>query len=363
MITFIHCADIHLKTEEKAYGFSVLSEIIALANDNKAQFLLICGDLFDTFKDAESLHRDVARLFSTCLAKILFIPGNHDTLRKTGDLSAFDFAPARLCHTLPYEIITEVSKDQSIEFIAIPHQTDYSAWRDWAIPAKQSNFRVALFHGLVENMVYTGPNDTDNEEGAACISSSFFSKHSITYAALGHIHAQRSIVTDNTICAYPGSATVWRKGETGNRTVIIARSNNNSFSTTLMLLNSAGTFLQYPVPLSPGTEVPDISALATTWTNASHVELVLSGIIENEELLKKHVDHLCNLYSGAVRHFDISTDNVGILPGISSLSLTKHFIDQWNKAKLANTTDDPAVIFRARELALFAIKKAMEARA
>ena len=60
MAKLIHTADLHLKAgEEKAYCFSVLDEIIALALSEKAGFLVIAGDLFDSFADFEALRKEV----------------------------------------------------------------------------------------------------------------------------------------------------------------------------------------------------------------------------------------------------------------------------------------------------------------
>ena len=64
MTKIIHAADLHIEEgEEKAYCYSVLDEIIALALSEKARALVLAGDLFDSFGDFEALRSEVCLKF------------------------------------------------------------------------------------------------------------------------------------------------------------------------------------------------------------------------------------------------------------------------------------------------------------
>src|SRR5210317_291349 len=103
MITIIHCADLHLENgEDREYSLSVLEEILMIAENKKADYLLICGDLFNSFDDAEALRNEFRSYLSILpeSCKTLFLPGNHDELRKGNrSLSSLDFGKISPCYT------------------------------------------------------------------------------------------------------------------------------------------------------------------------------------------------------------------------------------------------------------------------
>ncbi len=80
----IHCADLHISKSEREYSLNVFKEILEIANREHADFLLICGDLFDSYNDAEALRIEVREYLSILHAecKVYFAPGNHEELQK-----------------------------------------------------------------------------------------------------------------------------------------------------------------------------------------------------------------------------------------------------------------------------------------
>jgi DNA repair exonuclease SbcCD nuclease subunit len=360
MIKLIHCADIHLKAEEKSYGLGVLREIVDAANREKSHFLLVCGDLFDSFADAEALRRDVAQIATSCACEILFIPGNHEELGKTGELTQFDLGKIKTVAETPFKLITREAGGEAVEFLAVPHQPDYSRWRDWKIPAPAAPYRVALVHATVENMAYTGPDNKDIEVGGALLGSEFFSRNCVTYGALGHIHGSRRQQEGNAVIAYPGSATVWRTGEAGPRKAVLVEISKGSVSSHEIELKAAGRYRRHAVPLALDAALPDFAKESAQYGGNDLIEFVLSGIIENESLVHDIDVSLQEFAACRGRRPIIDKDGVGVFPGLAKQPLAAGFLKIWQAGPPQDGTVKPEAWSRVRELALEAIRARME---
>ena len=88
MTRMIHGADLHLTAnpEDKSYSLSVLREILELVESEEAQFLLLSGDVFDSYSDLETLTPEFRKMIGSVEQKccILMIAGNHEVLRMAG---------------------------------------------------------------------------------------------------------------------------------------------------------------------------------------------------------------------------------------------------------------------------------------
>ncbi|MEE9518462.1 MAG: metallophosphoesterase, partial [Candidatus Adiutricales bacterium] len=140
MTTIIHCADLHITSgEDREYSLSVLDEILDITDHKNAEYLLICGDLFDSFEDAFNMRAEFRSRIESISAhcQILFIPGNHE-----GDsrLSKLDLGTLRTCYAIPFELISYTD----VEFLCIPHQADYRDYYEWNLAPKEAAFRIAL---------------------------------------------------------------------------------------------------------------------------------------------------------------------------------------------------------------------------
>jgi predicted phosphodiesterase len=363
MIRLLHCADVHLKADEKSYGLAVLQEIVDTANREKAHFLLICGDLFDSFSDADALRRDVAEISNTCRCEILYIPGNHEEHGKTGVLSNFDFGKLKPLIKMPYDKIFRNLQDDTVEFVTIPHQSNYSTWRDWNISASEAKARVALVHATVGNMAYTGPDDCDVEEDGGILGSEFFTRNKVLYAALGHIHGYRRQTVENTLLSYPGSATVWRKGESGPRkTVLVDIDKGNMMPPRDIVIAAAGQYRCCEMPLSLDGSMPDVASALKQYGPNDLLELVLTGVIENEALLRDIAAVLQDCGRTFFRKAILNKEKTGVFPGLAKQPLAAGFLKIWQQGAPEDGTIKPEVWARARQLALESIKARMEAR-
>ena len=362
MTTIIHCADLHLTSgEEREYSLSVLDEILTIADHERAEYLLICGDLFDSFDDAVNLRAEfrsrIESISSQC--QILFVPGNHEDLRKENrSLTNLDIGPLRVCYAKPFEVVTY----PEVEFLCIPHQADYRDYHEWSVAPKKAPYRVALAHALVSGIdIYAGP-ESEEEGPVGTIDPDLFTRFDVDYAAMGHIHARRKEQYVQTWISYPGSSRVWRRGEEGPRGVSLIKT-DQSAQVEFHPLRASGQYRQYHLPLTLEGSIEDLETLTSSWKENDWIDLNWSGIVEDENSVAALEKKLISEHSERVRKIEIDRTDVQPLPGIMSQTIVKKFLLSW-KEKEPDTTDDRehTIWLKARQVGLDQIKNVMEAK-
>jgi predicted phosphodiesterase len=374
MPRILHAADLHLSEADRDYSLAVFSELIDAARREKADYLLFCGDLFNTFADAEKLRSDFRRILGSPPFEFLYLPGNHEDLQRGGgELARLDWGAATVLHARPFELLTRDRGECGVEFLAVPHQENYSGYGNWDVAPKRTPWRVALAHGVVAGMSYRGPDD---EGGASAIDPDLFLRHRVDYAALGHIHGRRCQAMGGTRFAYPGSARIWRRNECGPRGAFLldlpkAGPAAGGLAPGYVLpepdflpLASAGEYRHYALPLSLEGEPPDLDVLAKAWGPADYIELKFTGLVEDERSAAQLAERLRARYASRVRCLEIDREGVSALPGISSQPIVRKFLEAWNRRMPAGSSPDDAaehaVWVRAREMALNSLKASLE---
>ena len=368
MIKIVHTADLHLsaRPEVAEYGLAVFDEIIQVARDEAADFLLISGDLFDTFADAEALRATVReRLDGLESCEVLYLPGNHEELRAgRGELHAFDWGRTQLLHTRPVSLLRRQRGGLTVEFIAIPHAESYDGYRDWDLPARTADLRIALAHGILAGQVYAGPDD---EQGGAALDPDLFARNQVDYAALGHVHGHRVLASADTVHAYPGSARVWRAGESGAHGVYIleARGQGSLERPVFRVLKTAGQYRRVVLPLGLDGSAPDPDTLLRDADRADWIEVETTGIVENETLVVELEERIRAAYQDRVRLLQFRR-NVEVLPDIAAHPVARRFLENWERSfarldgyQSPDAEDQRRILLRARELALQEIKNAL----
>ena len=364
MIRILHCADLHLTAgdSEREYALSVLDELIALAARERVDYLLLCGDTFNTFGDAEELRSGFRSRMDTVSGscEVFLLAGNHEDLgRKGRSLSGFDLGvrPGNLIEFTgnPFFLI----RREGVEFFALPHRNRYSDYAEWSVPEKQERYRVALAHGIVAGMAYTG-EDEESDERAAVLDADIFHRYNVDYAALGHIHSARRERTGSLEILYPGSARVWRKNETGPRKAALVEL-DGGITISPLELKSAGQFRSLDVFTDFEGRPGDLPPESRDWGMADYVFLRFSGLVENEGEALRSIRILVENLESRVRRVECRFD-LSILEGISLHPMAKKFLDVWESRKPDGDGDEYQAWIWAREMGLLKIKSVLEAR-
>ncbi len=364
MTRILHCADVHLSVKEREYSLSVLNELVEIANAIKASYLVSAGDTFDSFNDLVEMRSDfagaVARLAKSC--EVLLLAGNHEDHGREGrEIVSCDLGVPddNIIDTgaEPFRLITR----NDIEFLAIPHRSDYKDYMDWTVPTKNSKFRIAIAHATVADMAFTGQQEGE-EEKVGIMDSDLLLRHRADYAALGHLHSGRTKRLSDLILAYPGSARVWRKDEGGARRALIVEC-DETISTEWKTIEAAGQFRKYTVNLSmDGGPDHDVTNSADEWDANDWIWIDFSGIVEEDRLARRMAAALRDTLGPKARKLDVNIDGVESCAGISTQEIAKRFLRLWEEKKPANIGDELEVWRAARDIGLKKIKEHLEAR-
>ena len=322
----------------------------------------MAGDLFDADEDVEGLRAAFRERLQPRLERtaIVMIPGNHECLGSGSPcLDRLDLGVAWRLQQ-PFELI-ELS---GIEILVMPWGADTSDYLSWQVPEKKARLRVALAHGTVAGFNLSGPED---ESDASAIDPALFSRFGVDYAALGHIHAGRIMRSGATMLAYPGSARVWRRGETGPRRAILldADPEAGTIAHRGIELAAAGRYRVHEQPLGLYGSCPDLGVEAAGWGPNDWVELRLSGLVEDEGLVAGLERDLRSEHGARLRRFDVVRDDILVLGGIASQPIARRFLTLWAERRRAGRPPDAEaaeVWLAARDAGLRRIKAALEAR-
>jgi len=344
----LHAADLHVATGERDYSLAVLDEIIEIIARERVEILLLAGDVFDTYADAESLRDDVAtrldRLAANC--KPFYIPGNHEKLgaterRHIGLLSL----GSRMTVT------TEVSLvpiSDEVELLLVPHRENYDDYQSWDVPPKKSRLRIAVAHGSVTGLSFLGFGD---EEGGGIIDPDLFVFHSVNYAAMGHIHAGRiQRQASGAVIAYPGSARVWRSGEVGERSVLLLDL-SKGIEPVRLPLAAAGQWRSVELPLAQDGSVSPVPTLMDAGPK-DWLEVTLTGVADDDLIRDTAARAVEQAVASRVRRLDIRKSDVMVLAGASEEPVVGLFLDAWLKLFERAPDTERAAWLRARAVGL-----------
>lgn len=364
MIKIIHTADLHLTSEEdKAYSYAVLSEIIGIANEKEAAYLIFAGDVFNRFTDLDAgkneFKSSLSKLRKEC--EVIYIAGNHESLdRKKRLIGAYDLGIPQGnivdMDAAPYAII---EKDD-IQFFCVPHQTNYSALSNSEPIPRSGKHRIAVAHGILTGSSLASLID-DEEEQAVVIDASLFERHQADFVCLGHIHKQSNLNIGKIKGCYPGSPRVWRKGETGKRQVNYIEIDAQGIRHELLGLAQAGEYRAMEFFVSLDDNKAALQALQANVGQQDYVFIEMHGIADDAQVIENIKKEIKAKFSGHCRRIEIDSEGAQVLAGISGSNLAKSFLSAWNQNNTEERSEfEQKAWLRARELALLQIKAQLE---
>jgi predicted phosphodiesterase len=353
MSTIIHTSDLHFSKTEREYCLSVWEEIRNIGLEEKAEAILISGDLFNEFSDIEACRSDLQSGLENYPIPIFAISGNHEILRiNRGSLGSFSLGEIHWYHSEDPKLIPIESGNW--ELLVVPYQSVYQNYRDWKFPEKKKP-RIVMAHGIVpELLAYTG---IDEEEGDHILEIDMLRKLAGDYYALGHIHKPTSKNWNGLSLHYPGSPRVWRRGESGPRSVnLIQIGRTGEISVIQRKVQSAGEYRELEWNLKPDGSIPDI-APEDSFSSNDMIQIKLIGFAESEPALAevaKELERKWKIKFPRMQKVDLS--HVEFLAGVQDEHLVRKFLAEWDQ-KVAEISDPKTLSLwnKARQIGVQAI--------
>lgn len=219
MIKFIHTGDVHIGMEFKRASFGsefakkrrneikeTFYKIIGRAGDNKVDFLLISGDLFEedyiTIGDLKEINNQFSKIIDT---KVILIAGNHDPI--VGSKSNYKLIEWA---SNVYIMNTEIDK---ISFDEINVDVYGLSWNKKEIKDK-------LFNDIkIENRdkinILLAHGDIYQQSNYLPIDKYDLMDKGFDYVALGHIHRHDFIEANIAYCGSPEPLDFSENGKHG----------------------------------------------------------------------------------------------------------------------------------------------------
>lgn len=213
---FIHVGDLHFGAcpeAERGWGRErkkdieqSFSQVIALANEEQADFLFLCGDIFHkrpSERDLKYLDSFLSQLVGT---KVFMIAGNHDFIDSDSAYLRYRFSSnVHLFTEQSPQRIYEEEQNTYIYGFSYHSREITEPLYDGMKPGTEEGIHILLGHGGDSTHI---PMDFHKLKWSG-----------FDYAALGHIHKPEIISED--LIAYGGSLEPLNRTETGRRGVFL----------------------------------------------------------------------------------------------------------------------------------------------
>ncbi|MBQ6428592.1 MAG: DNA repair exonuclease [Oscillospiraceae bacterium] len=223
-IKLIHSADFHLDSPFEALPAAraavrrseqrdLLASLVRLADEERADLVLLSGDLLDSGNTFYETGEELVRALSACPCPVFLSPGNHDFYS-----AASPYARLKLPEQLHLFTKNEIS------FLSVPSadaRVYGAAFTDRSCPALLRGFHAERKAGVYNLLCLHG--EVGNP-ASLCnpISTEELASSGMDYAALGHIHAASGLLkSGNTWYSWPGCPEGRGFDETGEKTVNI----------------------------------------------------------------------------------------------------------------------------------------------
>ena len=206
-LKLVHTADVHLGGgAEGAAAPRGFVGVLDLALAERADSLLIVGDLFDDNRPKPDVVEFAITQINRFPGPVILLPGNHDCLTTGSIYHKVDFEAA--CPNLTVlddpEGHDHLIEDLGIRFWGRPvveHAPEFQPLAE--LPPREGEYwHVVLGHGLVVD-------DGEHTYRSSPIRPSQIAASGWDYVALGHVHPARDVSAGSVPAFYSGSPASW----------------------------------------------------------------------------------------------------------------------------------------------------------
>ncbi|MCJ7666062.1 MAG: metallophosphoesterase [Actinobacteria bacterium] len=215
----IQTSDLHLSSK-KPERIKALENIISKAVEEKADVVLVSGDLFDSDEQAGVLRPVLRNMLSSLPFVIIAIPGNHDMESYRSDLNFGN--SIRIMTGNPFEV-TEY-KDTKLISVPYSNQNFNDLVFDLRNEIDESRINILMLHCTLD-IPYLGEEEYGQEERQAYlpVSSRVLGDLGFDYIMSGHFHSRvvENHISGKTVFIYSGSPVSVTKKEQGIRRIAL----------------------------------------------------------------------------------------------------------------------------------------------
>lgn len=175
--------------------FEAIRSIGQLAKDKKANFIVVCGDVFENnMVDRKTVLKTLEAL-RTIPVSIYLLPGNHDPMDSSSVFTCSDFLKNKPANVTVLSDDVPLSVDPLIELVPAP----WTSKRPYCDPLikvcsqldkKEGTVRIAVGHGAVDTL---SPQHQDPSTIQIKALSSLIEQGRIHYVALGDKHSTTKV--------------------------------------------------------------------------------------------------------------------------------------------------------------------------
>lgn len=314
MIKLIHTSDIHIRTEGDE-RWEALLEILEETERQKADYLVISGDLFHKDANADIALQKLRPHFEKRKFKTILIPGNHDANSYSD--GTYLAETTSILTKKPYQIVEE----EDVRFIGLPY--DDIASEDLLRIIHQANEQldnkktnIFLFHGDLADIQHVGDDMGEDEQDKRYMPArlAYFRGTYADYVLAGHYHTNFIIKEfgEGKYFVYPGSPVSTTRKEIHKRKVNLLTIGNPPQAQEI------NTFYYYPITIILNADNPDPSqAVENALKDApkdAKIILNVGGFIPlDEKIFDEKLQKLCKQYE--VVHSTNETRNLEYITG------------------------------------------------
>ena len=281
----IQTSDLHLSSK-KPERIKALENIISMATEQKADLVLVSGDLFDSDEQADVLRPTLRSMLSSLPFTIIAIPGNHDMGSYRADLNFGN--SIKIMTSKPFDI----TDHEDTRLISLPYSNQN--FNDLVFDLKneidKSRINILMLHCTLD-IPYLGEEEYGQEERQAYlpVNSRVLGDLGFDYIMSGHFHSRvvENHISDKTVFIYSGSPVSVTRKEQGRRRVTLLDTKKSKNKRLSFLELDSFYYDRIEINFYPGKEDKLLkelkSRLASFTSQDVCLEIKLGGFISTGE--------------------------------------------------------------------------------